>query len=194
MSMNETIKTILERRTIRKYRPEQITDDALNTILEAGLYAPNAGGRQSCMVVACRNAAINEELGKINKLAFGSPRPGSYVSKEQPSIIDDPKIVSGFYGAPTLLILFGPKDFIYSVADCCMMAGNMMLAASSLNIGSCMVMRAEATFAGELGQKLQKEWGIAEDFEAKAFVTLGYPSSSTAQAKPRKENRVKRVS
>ncbi|WP_199261040.1 nitroreductase family protein [Desulfobulbus oligotrophicus] len=191
--MNETMRTILGRRAIRRYRPDQISKDELNTILEAGLYAPNAGGRQSCLVVACQNAAINDELGKINKQAFGTPKPGRHVSKEQPSIIDDPQIASGFYGAPTVLIFFGPKDFIYSVADCCMMAENMMLAAYSLNIGSCMVMRAEATFAGEPGQRLQKEWGIDENFEAKAFVTLGYPDGTVPAGKPRKENRVKLI-
>lgn len=192
--MNEIVKAILERRAIRKYRPDQITENELNTILEAGLYAPNAGGRQSCIVVACQNAMINEMLGKINKQAFGNPIPGMYVSKEQPSIIDDSKIASGFYGAPTVLILFSPKDFIYASEDCCMMAENMMLAAFSLNIGSCMVMRAEDTFRGELGQTLQQEWEIAEDFEAKAFVTVGYPAGIAPHGKPRKENRIKLIS
>lgn len=110
--MNNVIKTILERWTIRKYRPEQITEDELNAIFEAGLHAPSAGGSQSCMVVVCQNTVLNEEFGKINKLAFGKPWPGSYVSRDQPSIIDDPAISSGFYGAPAVLTLFGPKDFI----------------------------------------------------------------------------------
>jgi nitroreductase len=191
--MNEIIKAILERRSIRKYRQEQITDAELDIIIQAGLYAPSAGGRQSSIIIICQNAEINSVLGKINKALFrGKVLPES-VSKEHPSIADDAAIISGFYGAPTVLILFGPKDFIYSVSDCSVMAENIMLAAYSLNIGSCMVMRAEDTFAGEFGQNLQQEWDIDESYEAKVFVILGYSATATPKAKLRKEKRVKRV-
>jgi nitroreductase len=194
-SMNEIIQNILERRSIRKYRPEQIEEDALNAVLIAGIYAPNAGGRQSPVIVVCQNAEINEALGEINKSAFrGRMSAGdAYISKSQPSIADDASIASGFYGAPTVLTLFAPKNFLYAAADCYVAAQNIMLAAHSLGIGSCMVARAEDTFSSELGQKLQKEWGIDESREAKIHVTLGYPSGDRPAAKPRKENRVRRI-
>jgi nitroreductase len=192
--MNEIIKAMLERRAIRKYSPEQITEAELDTIVQAGLYAPSAGGRQSSMIVVCQNAAINNALGKINKALFHGRVSPESVSREQPSIADDATIGSGFYGAPTVMILFGPKDFIYAVPDCCVMAENIMLAAYSLNIGSCLVMRAEDTFADEFGRKLRQEWGIDDSHEAKAFVVLGYSAAATPKAKPRKGNRVKRVS
>jgi nitroreductase len=191
--MNEVIKNMLERRSIRKYKPEQITEDTLNAILLAGTYAPSAGGRQSPIIVACQDVGINDRLGKINKAAFKGriSTEKSCISKEQPSIADDVSLKSGFYGAPTVLTLFAPKNFLYSVADCCIAAQNIVLAAHSLGVGSCIVARAEDTFSSELGQRLQKEWGIGSDYEAKIHIALGYPADDAPpKAKPRKEGRI----
>ena len=97
MELQELIRT---RRSIRKYRGEQIPREALEKIVEAGLYAPSAGGRQGTMIVAVRDRALTERLGRLNLARFDRSRLlGSYVSKEQPSVIDDASIRSGFYGA-----------------------------------------------------------------------------------------------
>ncbi|MDR1579055.1 MAG: nitroreductase family protein [Synergistaceae bacterium] len=193
--MNAAIQNMLERRSIRKYRPDQISDEDLNIILEAGLYAPNAGGRQSPIFVVCRNAEINAALGKINKAAFHGrmSTENAYISKEQPSIADDADIASGFYGAPVVITLFASENFLYSEADCCVAAQNIMLAAHSLGIGSCMVARAWDTFSSELGRRLQEEWDIDKGMEAKIHVILGYADSARPSAKPRKGNRVRVV-
>ena len=185
----------MNRRSIRKYKPEQISRDDLNIILEAGLYAPCAGGRQGVIMIACQNRAINAELGKINHSLFQGrmSTATAYISKEQPSIADDANIKDGLYGAPTIITLFAPKNFLYATPDCCVAAENIMLAAHSLCIGSCMIMRAEDTFSSELGQKVQKEWGVDESYQAKIHIALGYPDGTTPQGKPRKENRIKVV-
>jgi nitroreductase len=195
--MNDVITNMIERRSIRKYKTEQITEAELEAILQAALYAPSAGSRQSAIIAVCQNAEINTALGKINKAAFKGRMSTEtvYISKEQPSIADIATIQSGFYDAPTVLTLFAPKNFLYSVADCCVAAQNMMLASHSLGIGSCMVARAEDTFSSELGRRLQKEWGIDETYEAKIHVTLGYPvDAKPPMAKPRKDGRIIRVS
>ena len=194
--MNEIINNMLERRSIRKYKTEQITEAELDAILQAGIYAPSAGSRQSAIIVVCQNAELNNALGKINKAAFTGRMSTEtvYISKEQPSIADNAAIQSGFYHAPTVLTLFAPKNFLYSVADCCAAAQNIMLASHSLGVGSCMVARAEDTFSSELGRRLQKEWGIDETYEAKIHVTVGYPADAKPPtAKPRKDGRIIRV-
>jgi nitroreductase len=175
--------------------PEQIRDDELNAILLAGTYAPSAGGRQSPVIVVCKNAEINDMLGKFNKSAFHGrmSTEQSFISKEQPSIADDASISSAFYGAPVVLTLFAPRDFLYSSADCYAVAVSITLTAHSLGIGSCIVARAEDTFASELGRRLQMEWGIGGNMEAKIHVTLGYAVGEPPKAKPRKENRIKFV-
>jgi nitroreductase len=183
----------MERRSIRKYQPQQITADELDVILQTGLYAPNAGGQQSVIIAVCQNEKTNAELGRINKAAL--KRPGA---------ADDPASGSAFYGAPTVLFLFGPDDFSkvdYGVEpdelrrrvtiDCSLAAENIMLAAHSLGIGSCMIMRAEETLSSELGKKCLKEWAVPEDYKARAIVILGYPDGEIPAAKPRKENRIR---
>ena len=49
---NATVDTILERRSVRSYAPQQITQDELETILEAGRFAPNGMNQQSAIAVA----------------------------------------------------------------------------------------------------------------------------------------------
>ncbi|NLX43350.1 MAG: hypothetical protein GXY79_07710 [Chloroflexi bacterium] len=91
--MNEVLQTILTRRAIRRYTAEQVPEEVLEQILQAGLYAPAAGGRQSAIMVVCRDRELNDRLGRANRrLAFGAvgaAPPRITVSHEQPSIIDD---------------------------------------------------------------------------------------------------------
>ena len=139
--MNEVMKTILHRRSFRRFEERQIEESALQEILQAGLYAPSAGGRQGVIFAVCQDKEVNERLGKI-KRANSHPRMAtatSYVSKEQPSIADAPKLLNAFYDAPTVITLFAPKNFLFSVDDCAVAAENMMLMADSLGIGSCYI-------------------------------------------------------
>jgi len=196
MSTNQVLECILTRRAIRKYRPEQVSEEQLEAILLAAAYAPSAGGRQSALMVVCQNREINETLGAINRAMFykgRAPTATFHVSAEQPSIADDPSIASAFYGAPTVITLFAPKGSPYGDADCCVMAENMLLAAHSLGVGSCLVGRARDAFASDLGQKLQRNCGISEDYEATFHVTLGYIDGELPKAKPRRENRIMRI-
>jgi nitroreductase len=180
------------RRSIRKYQDKQISKEDLEKIIEAGLYAPNAGGGQRGIAIACQNKELNENIGKLNIGNFSRKGlAGSYVSSEQPSIIDDPNIKSGFYGAPTVITLFGPKNFLYSIPDAFCMAENMVLEAYNLGINSCIIARGEETFEGEEGEKILKEWEIPENYIARAFVLLGYVDGEYPNFKPRKEGRCK---
>ncbi len=193
--MNEVIRNLLERRTIRHYKDEQIREDELQLILQAGLYASTAGGRQLPVMLVCQDKETNEKLGRINRTAFGRANSDGihFVSQAQKSIADDDSIKSGFYGAPTVVTLFAPSDWLYGVNDCTSVAVNMTLAAWSLGIGSCYVSRAEETFASEPGRKLMQEAGIDERYTARVCLCLGYPEGDTGTARPRKDGRIKFV-
>ena len=194
--MNEVIKCIKERRSIRKYLKKQIEENKLNEILEASIYAPNAGGRQSALVVVSQNEKVNEILGKINRGAFYESVPKNAklgVSKEQPSIADDRNIKSAFYGAPTVITLFAPNNYLYTDGDCAVVAQNIMIAAHSLGIGSCMVGRADKTFEGEYGKDILKECGLKEGYIPTYHIALGYYDCELPKGKDRKEGRIKRI-
>lgn len=184
------LELMKHRRSIRKYEEKQIDRETLEAIIEAGLYAPNAGGGQRSKIVGIRNAELAEKIGKLNIARFDRSRlAGSYVSKDQPSIIDDPSMKSGFYGAPAVCVILGPQNFLYSIPDAFCCAENMVLAAASLGVSSCIVARGEETFANEIGAALLKEWDIPENYVARCFVLLGYCKEEYPVAKPRKNNR-----
>jgi len=191
--MNDFINMMVKRRTIRKFKNEQISENELATIINTGLHAPNAGGRQSAIIVVCQDKELNDELGKINKeiglSGHKTPILGT-ISSEQPSILDDENIKSAFYGAPTVLTLFAPKDIYNLTGDCFVAAQNMIIAALSLGIGSCMIARSSETFDTERGKEIQKKWGVGEEYEARIHVVLGYIDGNEPSYKPRKENRI----
>ena len=162
--------------------------------MEAGTYASNAGGGQRSMIVGIRNAQLVEKLGRLNMAHFDRSRLiGSYVSKEQPSVIDDPTIKSGFYGAPSLCVVFAQRDFLFGIPDAFCCAETMLMEAFDLGISSCIVSRAEETFDSEIGAALLREWGVPENYIARCFVTLGYIDGEYPKAKPRKAGRCKIV-
>lgn len=195
--MNEVMNTILHRRAIRRFDIKQIEEDDLQQILQAGLYAPSAGGRQGVIFVVCQDREINERLGKI-KRANSNPHMAtatSYVSKEQPSIADDPKLTNAFYDAPTVITMFAPKNFLFSVDDCAVAAENMMLVADTLGIGSCYIGQGWTAFADPYGQEILRKWDIRTDYYAVMQLLLGYPRKEDKHptAKPRKNDRIIRI-
>ena len=190
----ELLEQIKARRSIRKYQDKQIPREALEKIMEAGTYASNAGGGQRSMIVGIRNAQLVEKLGRLNMAHFDRSRLiGSYVSKEQPSVIDDPTIKSGFYGAPSLCVVFAQRDFLFGIPDAFCCAETMLMEAFDLGISSCIVSRAEETFDNEIGAAFLREWGVPENYIARCFVTLGYIDGEYPKAKPRKAGRCKIV-
>lgn len=183
---------IKARHSIRKYTDAQISRRDLELILEAGNYAPNAGGGQRSMMVGIRNKELTTKIGIMNLQKFDRTRlAGSYVSKEQPSTIDDPTIRNGFYGAPSVVVIFGQDNFMFRVADAFCCAENMVLQATELGISSCIISRGEDTFVSPEGQKLLEQWEIPENYSAICFVILGYIDGEQPHTKPRKENRTK---
>lgn len=183
---------IKARHSIRKYTDKQISRADMELILEAASYAPNAGGAQRNMMIGIRDKALTARLGKMNLAKFDrSSLAGSYVSEEQPSNIDDLNIKNGFYGAPSVVAIFGQSNFLFRDADAFCCAENMVLQAAELGISSCIVSRGEETFANEEGQALMREWGVPENYSAVCFVILGYIDGEPPHRKPRRENRIK---
>jgi nitroreductase len=166
----------------------------LELILEAGNFAPNAGGGQRSMMVAVRNAELTRKIGIMNLGMFDRRGLiGSYVSKEQPSVIDDPTMKDGFYGAPCVVAIFAQSNFMFRVADAFCIAENIVLQATELGISSCIISRGEETFVSDEGQKLLREWNVPENYTCQCFVILGYIDGEVPQSKPRKPGRVQIV-
>lgn len=186
------IDMIKARHSIRKYTDKQIARQDLELILEAGNFAPNAGGGQRSMMIGVRNKELTTRIGMMNLAKFDRTNlAGSYVSREQPSNIDDPTIKNGFYGAPAVIAIFGQDNFLFRVADAFCCAENMVLQATELGISSCIISRGAETFISDEGKAILKDWEIPENYSAVCFVILGYIDGEQPHTKPRKPGRVK---
>ena len=113
----------------------------------------------------------------------------SFVSREQPSIADDPKLTNAFYGAPTVITMFAPKNFLFSVDDCAVAAENMMLAADALGIGSCYIEQGWPAFDDPYGQEILRQWNIPTDRYAVMHFFWAIPVRVTSTPPRSREKR-----
>lgn len=195
-TQNEILRIIMHRRAIRRFDKRQIEEAALEQILQAGLYAPSAGGRQGVIFAVSQDRLVNERLGNI-KHANSNPHMAAAISRVflgQPSISDNSKLTNAFYDAPTVITMFAPKKFLFSAEDCAVAAENMMLTADFLGIGSCYIGQGWTAFADPYGQEVLRRWDIQVDYYAVMQLLLGYPQEGDKRPlpKPRKNDRVLR--
>ncbi len=173
--MNETLKVLKERRSIRRYKDQQITEEQLNQILEAGEYAPSGMGTQSAIMVVVQKKEMVQKLTKLNAKFTGAPD-------------SDP-----FYGAPTVIVVLADSEKITCVENGSLVMGNLMNAAYAVGVNSCWIHRAKEMFECEEGQALLREWGIKDSYVGIGSCILGYYDAEYPNAHPRKEGRVVRV-
>lgn len=187
----ELLQMIKERRSIRKYLPTRVEKEKLEKIVEAGLFAPNPGGRQGTKTIMLDDPVLIDEIGIVNA-ACENRNWGTGVCEDQPSIIDDLSIKSGFYGCSALGIVCVPKDrrtTVNCIGSAFVCAENMVLEAFDLGVSSCIVGRAEATFAHPEMEALLRKWQLDEGYTPMVFVCLGYINGSYPTIKKRSEGR-----
>lgn len=172
---NETLKTLKNRRSCRAYKPDQITDEELNAVLEAGVWAPTGMGKQSPILIAVQDKDTIAQLSKMNAEIFGRPET-------------DP-----FYGAPTVIVVLADSDRVTCVEDGSLVLGNMMNAATSIGLGSCWIHRAKETFESEEGKSLLKKWGIDGNYRGIGNCILGYSAVPDKTPAPRKKNYITKI-
>ena len=172
--MNEVLNTIRERRSIRSYRQEQISDDQLNIILNAGEYAPSGMGEQATIMVAVQDPEVISQMSSLNAAVMGADT--------------DP-----FYGAPTVVVVFADGGRVTAVEDGSLVIGSMMLAASSIGVDSCWIHRAKETFETEEGKTLMQKWGVPAGYVGIGNCILGYRDCDLPEAAERHPGRIIRV-
>lgn len=172
--MTQTVKDMIERRSIRAYKPEQITEEQLSEILEAGKYAASGMGRQPIKFVVIQDKDTIAKLSKMNAQIMG--------------VDTDP-----FYGAPTVVAVLADKSVPTYYADGCLAMGNLMNAAHAVGVDSCWIHRAKEEFESEEGKALLAKWGIKGDYEGIGHCILGYHDGEYPAPAERKPDMVVRV-
>ena len=173
--MNEVIKNIETRRSVKKYKSDIVPNEIIDQIIKAGTYAPSGMNRQSPIIIAVKNKEVRDKLARLNAKIMGQ------------------NDIDPFYGAPVVLIVLADKRCPTHVYDGSLVMGNLMLAAHSLNIGSCWIHRAKEEFETEEGKEILKSFGIEGDYEGIGHCILGYIDGEEKKATPRKENYVYKV-
>ncbi|WP_378953592.1 nitroreductase [Pelosinus sp. sgz500959] len=182
--MGETLKDLVTRRSIRSYKPEQITESELNTIIEAGQFAPSARNEQPWHFTVVQNKEILGKINEIIKEIFLNSGIDTYVERAKI------KNFSPFYHAPTLIIVSAVEKSIAPHQDGALALGNFFLAAHALNIGSVWIHSLRSLFDSKEGKELNKVLNIPEDHIIIGSGAFGYNAGSIPVAAPRKENTV----
>lgn len=182
--MNEVMKNILTRRSIRAYKEEQISDADLNTILEAAKFAPSGMSKQNWHFTAMQNKEKIEQLiSAIKEALLNSPVEQLQKMGANPNF-------NPFYNAPTIILTAYDRNSMTKVSDCAVALENIFLAAHSLNIGSCWIHILAVTGDDPKVRSILTELGIPDDYEVSGTAALGFSSKEDPKAAPRKDGTV----
>lgn len=173
--MNDVINCIKTRRSIKKYKSDMVPKEMIDIITEAGTYAPSGLNKQSPIILEITNKKLRDKLSRINA-----------------NIGNMPSGFDSFYNAPVVLVVLADKNIPTYIYDGCLVMQNMMLAAHSLNLGSCWIHRAKETFETKEGKQILKDLGISDNYEAIANCIIGYKDIEPI-SHPRKENYIYKI-
>ncbi len=169
--MNEALNVLLERRSVRAYKPEQITDAELQSVLSAGLSAPSAINRQPTVLLVVQDKETIKKLSALNAAVMG-------------------KDIDPFYGAPTVIVVLSDRRVPTYVEDGSLVLGNLLNAAQALGLGSCWINRAREVFEMPEAREMLREKGIGDEYIGIGHCVLGYPDGEKPAANPVRDGRV----
>ncbi len=173
--MNQLIECLKTRRSCRSFTAQQVPEEKLLAILEAGTYAPSGRNLQAARIVVLQNPEEIRTLERMNAAILGAPD------------------AHPFFGAPTVCVVLTDPNVPTCVEDGALVMGNLMNAAHSLGIGSCWIHRARQEFDTPEGRALLKKWGVEGDYIGVGHCLLGIPDGPCREAAPRKADYVTRV-
>ncbi|UZW14891.1 nitroreductase family protein [Clostridium pasteurianum] len=182
--MSETLQTIKERRSIRNFKDEQVKEQDLQAVLEAGLYAPSAMNEQSWHFTVIQNTELLKKFTQIAKNTFAKSDVEHFKSLSKN---DNYKV---FYNAPTAIVISGNVNALNTEADTAAATENMLLAAKALGLGSCWIGSMPFIFENAQNEDFKKELGIPEGYNPINSIALGYAANENAKAPARRENTI----
>jgi nitroreductase len=190
--MNDIINCMKARRSVRKFMDQQIPDQDLEAILEAGRYAPSGGNNQSCHLIVLQNKSVLKELKELVELEFSKMEidEGMYKSIKA-SILASKKGSYDFcYSAPTLVVVANQQNYGNALADSACLLENMMLAATSLNIGSCWINQLRWLDGNKEIRTFLEKLGLGENETVCGGLALGLKAVKDQEPLKRTGNQI----
>lgn len=187
--MNEVIKAIMERRSIRSYLDKDISQENIDLIVTAGLYAASARGVQPWHITVVTNADVIKTITTEVKSAILRVGVERYLAAAR----SDAYSVN-FHNAPVFTIVSAdPTITLCSTEDSSLVLGNMFLAAHSLGIGSCWINQLGCVCEDPQFRAFLDGLGVPKGYTITGSACFGYGDKPHPEAKPRKENAVNYV-
>lgn len=184
--MNEVLRAIKERRTVRDFKPDQIKEEDLAVILEAGQLAPSAWNRQPW------HFTVVQKISLLDRIVNAAREVVQKVFPEQSETM--PWMVAPefhyFYNAPTVIFISRQTDNSDAYGDCAMALMNMIYAAGSIGLQSCAITTGIAAFTSDAAYDLMNDMGIPKGYMPVYALSLGYTSKPLPMAAPRKDEYV----
>jgi nitroreductase len=172
--MSDLNTVIKNRRSVRKYTEERVSQDKVDQIIEAGLWAASGMGRQAPVILQIDDRETRDLVSKLNAAVMNST--------------SDP-----FYGAPQVLVVLADRNVRTYLYDGALTMGNMMLKAYDLGVSSCWIHRAKEVFDSEEGKKILEKAGIKGDYEGIGNLIIGYADGEIPAPKDRVPGRVYKI-
>lgn len=173
--MNSVLEAIKNRQSTRSFKQEQLAEEELSAIIEAGLQAPSGHNDQPWFFTVIQNKEMIDELSSKTKEYMRN------CDIEFARKMGSNEKFHVLYNAPTVILVSYKKDAVSPVADVSAAIENMLLAAESLNIGSCWVGFTGILFGG--GGSIEGI-NIKEGYEAHYSICLGYKDQKHHTKKP----------
>jgi Nitroreductase len=174
MTSNRTIEALLDRRSVRAYRPEQISEEELSDILYAAKYAPSTMGLQARHFTVIQNKTLLSEIVTATKENGGGFVPGHIP----------------FYDAPTVIVLSAPESAKYNREDAACAVMNIMVAAHAYGLGTCYIC---SVLPGLCDGEIMPRLKLPEGYVPFGCVALGYPKENAPAPKERREGDISYV-
>ncbi|RDY27288.1 nitroreductase family protein [Romboutsia weinsteinii] len=185
--MRSTLQVIKDRRSTRKFKSEQIKEEELQAIIEAGIYAPSGHNKQSWNFTVIQNKELIEELN-IEAKSVAKNSLDEFMRK-----MGNNDKFNCFYEAPTVILVSGESKESLSLIDCSAATENMLIAAESLEIGSCWAEFIGVLFDSEKGEEYKRKLNIPQGYTPYHAAVFGYKDVKTTNAPKRKENSVQYI-
>lgn len=150
------MKTILERRSVRRYTGACPTRQQLEQLMEAALAAPTGMNLQNSRFTVVYDPQVLARLEQL--LAKALERPDY-----------------SFYGAPVLILASAPKGGRNSMADCAAALQNLMLAARDMGLGSCWINQFRDGWEDPALNRSLADLGLPPDYAVQCSLAVGFP-------------------
>ncbi|MBV2169898.1 MAG: nitroreductase family protein [Bdellovibrio sp.] len=173
------LDAIRSRRSIRAYSSKHVDNDSVALLLDAAHWAPSAMNLQPwCFAVVQNKPLLHRISQEAKEVVLHSPMWSSSLEKKLTPLSDPGFDI--FYGAGTLIVICAKTEGFEPTGDAYFAGQNLMLAAYSLGLGTCVV-----GFARDVLRKehFKKELSIPEGFTPVLPIIVGYPTEAPHEPK-----------